>query len=527
MSEEQAPRLSEGRRRSSILQFFTGGSSRVDECAWKVGGRYEVLKNASLYAEQTLDGNPVSYVKAKQTVLMLRFLNADQSRRGIPVGFVLPSEAREAGWMQLQGDTTDPKKFFLWRQRLEGSWEMRARYRVKHPATLRQEEDLKSDVVCEVHPGSEVLVLQTGLYLGGDDQRTRLRLQVSTDNAQIGWLSPQTGKGDNLLDPVNLLGKDMLRIHQSSVRNNSVNAGVIRQMSQSGLLDADKMTLEQLPWEVGAQYRVLEKIPLRDASNVTSKQICKIPAGEIVAVAEMANAPCPNLGKCPVAFVHVISGKLKGKSGWVRCAAKDGRDLIDVRDQLEYEKIQAKIRMAAQQEAERKAKAEQERRARAEQERLEKESRGIAATSVARPASPERDADASEAETEEFEEDSEEETEASETDGAEDHEASDDESEEQEPAEKALPEAAGPPGRPPVGMLDGMREPKMPMGIERLAPDVNKDNGKEREWVRKLQDLEVGGKEEKMVDDKTAIVDERQCCSCNCAAPRTEAKKAN
>merc|ERR1712070_149473 len=74
----------------------------------------------------------------------------------------------------------------------------------------------------------------------------------------------------------------------------------------------------------------------------------QLPAGSIVTVSEIHMAECPHLGWCPCAFVSAASNtsklKLSERRGWVRCAGKDGRNHIDERDQLEFEKVHAKIR---------------------------------------------------------------------------------------------------------------------------------------------------------------------------------------
>lgn len=343
-------------KRSSILGLLTGKSSKKpDDGEWQVGGRYEALFNSSLYDNPKLTGKEVLEVKSKDAVLLLKH---QISPIGSIMGFVLSpggqGEVRVAGWMPLK---------VLRQQRLDGSWEMRARYRVKHPATLRTDIDLSSMVACEVVPGEEVIVLEIGVYVNPiDSAQTRLRLKVSTCNMDplvdmdkvqsVGWMSAETAAGDKLLDPVNLLGMDAVKLHRASVLNNVPAAGAMKRLSrcsqQLGVQVGNP--LNAIPWQVGGQYRVLEKLPLRQSAPLASKKLGQLPAGAVVTVTEIHMMECAHLGWCPCAFVSTVGNtsklKLKERRGWIRCAAKDGRNLLDERDQLEFEKVTSKLAAA-------------------------------------------------------------------------------------------------------------------------------------------------------------------------------------
>jgi hypothetical protein len=109
-------------------------------------------------------------------------------------------------------------------------------------------------------------------------------------------------------------------------------------------------------WQVNCQYRVLEKQLLRKEAAVKRKGLGEVQAGTLITVKQRSEIDSPALGKCPCVMVTVDEGSLQNRQGWLRCAAEDGHDLIDIRDQLGYDKAmeqlpqrleQAKLRSAA------------------------------------------------------------------------------------------------------------------------------------------------------------------------------------
>jgi hypothetical protein len=159
------------------------------------------------------------------------------------------------------------------------------------------------------------------------------------ENGLVGWLSPETAGGDNLLEPVNLLSSkvvDVSRKGSVSFRLSSptpTNAGRRQSFTAGGLV----------PWEVGAEYRILEKAVARASPESTSREQFKVAAGTLVAVNELKN----DASGCPVAYITVKEGSLEGQQGWLRCITKDGKDLIDTRDHTEYEKVIKSMRRSA------------------------------------------------------------------------------------------------------------------------------------------------------------------------------------
>lgn len=315
-----------------------GSTKVVEPClpekVWKVGGRYKANRaGVSLWSSSALKGSKVGELAEQDVVLLL---NLVEQPKGPPLGLVLPPGGQVPGWIALEGGPA--KSWPLARSSLEGSWEMKARYLVKNPATVREGPAITSAEVVELEPGDEVLVLELGHNPpdGDNDGKVRLRALVSTASGAIGWMSPETSSGDHLLEPVNLLSNKVLDLHRESLT--SKGTGGPRRSCQQGL---------DLPWEVGAQYRVLEQLVLRQGAELTSKTLGKVSAGAIVLISDVQKSECDQLRECPCAFVTVADGPekgQKGQKGWVRCVATDGRDLIDTRDQLEYEKVLHRLR---------------------------------------------------------------------------------------------------------------------------------------------------------------------------------------
>jgi len=324
-----------GRLKASLL-----ASDEPEEPEWRVGGRYKVLRGGMpVFADAQLAGERLGELKAKDAVLLLEI----RSCASVDVGLVVPPPPEQPGWVELRAVASEPGPA-LQRRQLEGSWAMRARYMVKNPATLRADASLASDWVGEVMPGDEVLVLELGLGAAEDGGQVRLRALVRTDAGLIGWLSPETSGGDRLLYPVNLLGPQVVDIHRKSlVGGSSPPRSSIRSVGAGGNQDGP------WPWEAGGKYRILERLALREALALDSKEVGKLSAGCIVSATDIQSVECPMLGRCPCAFVTADDGPEAGKSGWVRCAAKDGHDLIDTRDQLEFDKVVQQLRVSQQQ----------------------------------------------------------------------------------------------------------------------------------------------------------------------------------
>eukprot|EP00440_Ansanella_granifera_P069444 gb/GFBE01075341.1/.p1 GENE.gb/GFBE01075341.1/~~gb/GFBE01075341.1/.p1 ORF type:complete len:465 (+),score=101.44 gb/GFBE01075341.1/:1-1395(+) len=298
------------------------------DCRYKVGGRYRLARAVQLFSDESLGGSCQSNLKRKESVLIIHIEGSPGSWKAQ----VIPQPTGElpAGWISLEDGNPGKPSPPLELPKLDGSWEMKARYCVKNAATVRKGLAIDSDWAGELSPGEEVLVMDLGMTAASG--KARLRALVSTGD-MIGWISPETVAGDHLLQPVNLLSHKVVDLHRVSLRNSST-GGPRKSYHVGG----------NTPWEADATYRMLEKVPVRQSPELSSAEIFKVSAGSLVAVAELHNVEVPGGGWCPVASITVEDGPEKDRKGWVRCSAKDGHDLMDTRDHKEYEKVLGKMR---------------------------------------------------------------------------------------------------------------------------------------------------------------------------------------
>lgn len=332
---------------------FAGVSAVPEEGEWQVGGRYGLRRCARhvLLREGPAPQDSVTCeMGTGETVLLLQI--SGTPGWGRVAGLVVPAYPNTPGWITLEDP---PRPSVVVRRRLKGSWEMRARYVVRHPATVRTNPELLSEQLCEVEPGEEVLALQLALCGTAPHRDARLRMQVSTQAKIIGWLSPETVRGDQLLYPVNLLGPEVVRLHRHSLsaRRARVNAGGTSDEGQWALLEeitggaaGARQSFQvgaEAPWIVGGRYRVLEHLPLREQPALSSAEIGRVAAGALVTVEEICHMECQQLRRCPCAFVRIEEGREAGCRGWLRCSARDGHDLVDTRNQNECDEILEKL----------------------------------------------------------------------------------------------------------------------------------------------------------------------------------------
>lgn len=352
---------------------------------WMIGGKYEVLSNLALHKSVDLTGEYVGEVQPQEVLLLLQ---TQIGKKGLS-GLVVPPAPRQPGWVALEDPSLPPHNNApILRRHLPSSWKMKARYRVLHPATLRSGPLLSSEWVGEVAREDEVLVLELGLNsdshedlkrdvtrMSSMDQRTRLRMLISTDKGLLGWMSPETSHGEQLLDPINLLGSEAIplsrgrrsvtsaagrcstssqangRISNASTHSSRVSAGsaigptpsALAEAAQADVSRARPPDVSALPWKVGGHYRSLEDQPLLADISRGSAVLVKVAAGCVCHVLKLDYQQCPGTGWCPFACVVVQDGEAKGHQGWVRCISQDGFDLIDTRDQLQFDRVTSQI----------------------------------------------------------------------------------------------------------------------------------------------------------------------------------------
>mmetsp|Transcript_45165 Transcript_45165/g.104656 ORF Transcript_45165/g.104656 Transcript_45165/m.104656 type:complete len:259 (+) Transcript_45165:44-820(+) len=176
----------------------------LDEEAWYVGGRYSFASAPSgsqpscpLYGDVGCRG-PARTTHALPPFLLLDVRRDDDDAKNL-VGLVRSTRCSRSGWLLLED--ADSKPLTLKRSRLANSWRKGAVYQTAYPCTLREGLDLQSRWLAELSPGIRVSVLKFGLLCEQDWERARLRMlvQVCAAGAEVGWLSPETADGYQLL----------------------------------------------------------------------------------------------------------------------------------------------------------------------------------------------------------------------------------------------------------------------------------------------------------------------------------------
>lgn len=161
-----------------------------EDSDFTVGGRYKLRTAATLREDADLTSNRLGELAAKDEVLLLSVNMCNCTE----VGLVVPVPPERPGWIVLRSPFQ--KLCTLVLRRLDGSWDLKARYQVNLPATLRRDLSVASDYLGELSPGDEVLILDMSLDDGNED-KPRLRAQVSVIGTElVGWMSPETYSGD-------------------------------------------------------------------------------------------------------------------------------------------------------------------------------------------------------------------------------------------------------------------------------------------------------------------------------------------
>lgn len=302
---------------------------------WQTGGKYKVLQPTTLWTLPRAKSEKISDLFPEDLVSVIQVETVGGGPRGALrwVLVVPPQRELGAGWLLLDDASgTDP----LDRQRSAGSWDVPGRYYARHSAVLRTSPSLISKEISEIKPGDEVLVVKLGVNPKEEPDPVRLRAQVKTQRGEVGWLSLENSSGTALLDTINLLSKDVVDVHKRSLHAEMTatwtpNTPSIRRSLINGT--------GSIPWHAGGVYRILEDIPLLERPEAAGRGKQVLPGGTLVGVEEVGDRPCDDLGHCPFVRVTVQDGCLAGKKGWLRCAANDGHDLVDIRDQHEHHRV--------------------------------------------------------------------------------------------------------------------------------------------------------------------------------------------
>lgn len=305
---------------------------------YEVGGKYLVqAKKIPVFAKRSLE-QQVTIVDKQEVVMVV---GSDP-----PTGFqerllVMPMDfSKSIGWVSVQATKATSQKptYVLGPVLQPGSWEKKGKYLVKHPAVLRQGVDLDSAWVGEVSPQDEVMLLELGVCFPIENRVTKARLRalVCTQFEVIGWISPETGQGDFLLEPLNLLSAKVVEEHKLALQGRKSVLGGLRKSVMAGL---------PVPWKVNCCYRALEILPIQeDPHSKPAYAALQVPAGAVIKIHEIQSA---ELGLTMARIITVTeNGKPDPASlkGWVRLNAADGHDVVGTYHIHEWDEIMEKMR---------------------------------------------------------------------------------------------------------------------------------------------------------------------------------------
>lgn len=313
---------------------------------WHPGGRYEVVRPIALHTKPDQSSAVRGELRpgCRALLMALDKCPAPEGQGKILVAYL--ADTRKANWTSgwaslghVQGDVVSPRSsqssgeppLKLGRRR--GSWELGGRYSLLNKVMLRKQVELQSETICELQRHEEVLILELGVVIR--DGEPRLRACVRADSGLYGWLTVAMSGAVPSMDPLNLLSAaaatpSFLGCAPAARRRR---AGVSR-ITVSGCKELEA-------WEVGGKYRTLTKACLRKEAELDSQAVVSLKAGTLVLVEELRKVQWhPSVEGSLRLRVAVDAGpEAPDMRGWISSTNSYGEEVLDVRDQLEYEKL--------------------------------------------------------------------------------------------------------------------------------------------------------------------------------------------
>jgi hypothetical protein len=332
--------ISEGSRRFSKLLKASVGIPRgsddgPEEDHWVVGGRYQVLRQATLHTRPDVKSDRLGEIRPKETVVLLALQTCPHTTgEEMLVAYVANTKANTwvAGWSQIEGPASNSSTApppVLRRRRLQGSWEVGGRYIVVGQPVLRERIELESEQICDIRVNEEVLVLDLGLVIRSGEPR--LRAKVRADSGNFGWLTVELPGGRPLLEPLNLYSVEALR-RVSLFGGDRSSANGFSRVTLSGSSEAAEKA-----WEIDCKYRCLAPVSVSEDFDRNSKLIGDLRKGSLVLVTDVR-------GQADRSDVQSLRLKVEIATnderivGWLS-PINGSEKLLDTRDHLEFEKI--------------------------------------------------------------------------------------------------------------------------------------------------------------------------------------------
>mmetsp|Transcript_122939 Transcript_122939/g.244572 ORF Transcript_122939/g.244572 Transcript_122939/m.244572 type:complete len:687 (-) Transcript_122939:168-2228(-) len=313
-------------------------STAEETSQWLVGGRYELLKPAFLREKPDPTSAVAGQLQACDVVLVL-IMHVSSAQpptehtTGDPELWVYLANTRCSDWISGWGRVEDGGAPILGCHLLKPSWQLGGRYRLAACAVLRAGVELESDKLYEISVDEEVLMLELVPVFVGD--QPRLRGYVRTDAGFFGWLTVELPGSPPLLEHINLLGIEAVNPNTSRWCWRKEAAAVRRskcpRLSCTGVSEGDEVA-----WEIESRYRLLQNAILRADADLSSKSIGSLNRGMVVLVLDIRLVQ-QMFG--PESNLRLLVAADDGSRGWISSTTSSGDVVVDVRDQLEYEKL--------------------------------------------------------------------------------------------------------------------------------------------------------------------------------------------
>lgn len=325
--------------RQRTPSIFVDDSSAVKtdaEKEWVIGSRYTIRHVMTLRESPELDSPQKHELDQGASVLLLVRRNTQRSS-GQPVlrGLVQDTEGR-SGWCSFATSSGDK---LLEKLSSRDSWQVGGRYNIMHPLTLRAEAELGSVFIRELTSGQELLLLEFGIAVRENGEPC-LRCKVHTRDGEVGWVSCQTPDcKHHLLSPVDLYDWDPKDLARSNLTKQMTPAATRTNGARPSFKSAVTREWGSSPWELGGMYRILEEVTMRVGPDLDSYKSRNLKPGEKVTVKELREMHRPSGEQVMRTRVECDDGCV----GWVSAEDRWGNCLLDVRDHLEFEKVQRRM----------------------------------------------------------------------------------------------------------------------------------------------------------------------------------------
>lgn len=312
-------------------------STGEETLQWLIGGRYELVQPAALHQKPDSTSAVAGQLQKRDVVLLLILhVTSTQHLSGDTTGhqelWAYLANTQNSDWVSGWGRVENGGVPVLGSQLLRPSWELGGRYRLAGAAVLRAGVELESDKLYDICVDEEILMLElVPVFVVG---KPRLRAHVRTDAGFFGWLTVERPGSPPLLEHINLLGIEAVNPKTSRCwgkQSAAVRRSSCPRLSLTGVSEGDEVA-----WEIEGRYRLLQKARLREDADLNSKSMGCLDRGVTVLVLDICHV---QERSGPESNLRLLVVADDGSRGWISSTTSCGDVVVDVRDQLEYEKL--------------------------------------------------------------------------------------------------------------------------------------------------------------------------------------------